>query len=569
MFLDLERDDGLKHLSADICIVGAGPAGITLATELMSLGLTICLAESGGLRDEGRTQRLYEGTSIGHPVWLTEGRHRIFGGSATRWGGRSAMMDPIDFETRGWIPNASWPIALDDVRRYYDRARKALNFDGPWLDDESTLALAGRTLPHFESTDITPYVWRFAPPERKGWVSRRLGLGPRRSYDWGAASRATLRQARDVSVVLHANLVDLDPAAEDGAIRTARFKALNGRSLEVGARLFVVCCSGIENARILLNLNTKLAGGLPGGDNIGRYFSQHPRGTILTLETGRAQSLRLQHDFNEFSGNGADAAHYQLGFALSEQAQRRHGLLNASAGMHYSSSSWSAGRRLRNAVKGRYYIYPGALRDVGRLILGIFPMLAVTWTKQVAGRQPLFPGGTISVVADLEQEPQSESRVTLSAERDPLGVPRTVVDWRISETERTTARKFAEAIAGELGRLGYGAARLAPWLTSGEPVREEHLASNYHLIGTTRMAATPETGVVDENARVFGVSNLYMAGSSVFATGGHANPTLTIIALTLRLADHLKSRLAALDGAGSEAPDRTAAFRLQRSGVPE
>jgi len=513
----------------------------------MNKGLKICLAESGGLKDEERTQSLYKGTSLGHPIRLTEGRHRVFGGSTTKWGGRSAMLDPIDFENRDWVQNSSWPITWAELEPYYERAKKAGNFGDLWLDDERALASIDKTLPTFETSEITPFVWRFASPDLHDTPSPRprIRLGARRSFDWRRAYRSLLKQAPDVSIVLHANLIDLDPSNESDAIRSARFKALNGRSLEINAKVFVICCSAIENARILLNLNPKLATALPSEDNIGRYFAQHPRGPILTVEANREESLRLQRAFNKFAVRDHQAVQYELGFALSEQAQRTHKLLNASAGLRYSASYWKAAKRLRDALESRSY-YSGAWGDVGQLFLGSFSLLSNIWTKYVTGAPPVFPGGTIKVVADLEQEPRRDSRVILSDDRDKLGVPRTVVDWRISEIERTTARKFAEAVADELHRLGLGKAKLEPWLTSNDPITEEHLAGNYHLIGTTRMAKTPEDGVVDENARVFGLSNLYVAGSSVFSTGGHANPTLTIVALAIRLADHLKDGLSVL-----------------------
>jgi choline dehydrogenase-like flavoprotein len=358
----------------------------------------------------------------------------------------------------------------------------------------------------------------------------------------GECHRSAFRRARDLKVVLHANLVKLEPAAQGEAIQVARFRALNGGSLDIAAKAFVLCCSAIENARILLNLNAGLQRALPGGDNIGRYFGQHPRGTILTVEADKAESLRLQRAINKYEVRGNRAVQYELGFALSERVQREHKLLNASAGLYYSSSEAEAAKRMRAALTSRR-CYRGVRRDLAQLSLNSLSMIRTLWRKYITGCQLYFPAGTIRVVADLEQEPRRDSRITLSAERDALGVPRAVVDWRISEIERATARKFAEAVAGELHRLGFGKATLEPWLTSNEPVTEDNLKGNYHLIGTTRMGRTSHDGVVDENARVFGLSNLYVAGSSIFSTGGHANPTLTIIALAIRLADHLNGVL--------------------------
>ena len=546
MLLDLQDPSAPLQFACDVLIVGAGPAGITIAKELSGSGLRVCLAEAGGWQEEADTHALYAGRSVGHPMDLEAGRHRLFGGSASNWGGRCAELDPIDFEARNWVAHSGWPIDLAELSPYYERAKIAGNFTNGWEDDAAGLASIGRSVPDFGSDEVLPYVWRSASRDMPiTWRSAlKFGYGPR--FDWGRSYRDVLVADDETFVVLHANLVALAGADDGSLLHEATFRSLNGHGLVVRARSFVLCCSGVENARIALNLPGPLRARLDPHGNLGRYFAQHPRGRILSVDTTRAQGRRLQKTFNIFARPPRFPVQYELGFALSEAAQRRHEVLNASAAFYYfarETSAWAAARRLRERLRARSFS-AAALGDVATLVRGSGAALKDAYKKYVSGFELMNPDPLAEVHIDLEQQPDPESRIRLDTATDPLGIPKVVVDWRISELERKTARVFAEGIGRVLKRLDLGEPVLADWLNSSEPLREEDLHGNYHFIGATRMAATPAEGVVDADCRAFGLENLYFAGASVFPTGGHANPTLTIVALAIRLADHLRAELA-------------------------
>jgi len=249
----------------------------------------------------------------------------------------------------------------------------------------------------------------------------------------------------------------------------------------------------------------------------------------------------LQRMFNTFHRPPWTPVEYEIGFALDPAFQRQNQLVNASAVLVYTPgerSAWSAIKRLKSMVRARR-VQPSALADSARAV-GRFPVGNLA-RRFLVGREVIHRDPVINVVIDLEQMPVRDSRIYLSNERDALGVPRIVVDWRISDIERRTAALFATTLRREFERLKLGTIRLADWLTSGKPLTDSDLAGNYHYIGATRMSVQPEQGVVDINAKVHGIDNLYVAGASIFPTGGHANPTLTIVALTLRLADHLRA----------------------------
>jgi choline dehydrogenase-like flavoprotein len=534
-----------ETLVFDVCLVGAGPAGITIADELIGSGLKVCLVESGGFHDDPETQALYLGESVGHPVAMDEGRYRLFGGSATRWTGRCATLDPIDFEARDWVKNSGWPISLESLEPYYARAKTANNFQDPWLPDDAVLASLGIRPPKFNERDINLYIWRFAAPDRKPSIWSNIAVG-RRYFDWGRAYRKKLAEDRNTHVILHANLTTFSPADDGSQIQAIRCSSLKGCSVEIKARIFVLCCGGIENVRILQNAPDKMLARINEFDNLGRYLMQHPRGSIATLYANAKFAGRLQRVFNNFLRPYRVPVQYEIGFAISEQAQRAYHILNASAVIRYEShpeSPWESGKRLREAAKAKT-VYSDMFRDMLNIVRGAEMVAANGYRRFFLGRELILKNPSISIVVDLEQAPNYESRITLSEKRDVLGMRQAKIDWKISELERTTARYFNKFIAQELEQLGFGRVRGANWLTSEEPVRDSELAGNYHFIGATRMSKDPTDGVVNADCRSHGVENLYISGSSVFPTGGHANPTLTIVALAIRLADHIRTRFA-------------------------
>ena len=545
MLFDLQDPACPLQFEVDVCVVGAGPAGITIAKELMASGLKVCLAEGGGWAEETETQALYGGTSVGHPMVLTEGRYRVFGGSGTRWAGKSVILDPIDFEKRSWVKNSGWPISLAALQPYYERAKKISNFQVPWLDDIEALASIGRKIPDFHTADIRPYVWRYASRDPPLTWKSYFSLGYKPNFDWARSYGTRLIRHSNIFVVLHANLTVMTGNNNSESIKDAFFQSLNGNVLQVRSKIFVLACSGIENARIALNLPESILARINRFDNVGRYFAQHPSGTILALSATKAQALELQRTFNTFFRPARYPSYYQLGFALSETAQRKHEILNGSVFVNYSASEnsgWAAARRLHDAIKRRKFSR-SAFYDIMYLVLNAGDTIDNAFKKCVSAFELIHPSPRIEAVINLEQEPNRESRIRLSHDVDALGVRRAEVDWRLSELERKSARFFAEALADLFQDLALGQAELASWLSGTRPLGERDLQGNYHFIGATRMASTPADGVVDENCRAYGVSNLFFAGTSVFPTGGHANPTLTIVALAIRLADHIRAEM--------------------------
>lgn len=520
-----------RELVGDLCIVGAGAAGLTLAAELAGDDLEIVLLEAGGLDPDPETQALYDLESLGHPVREEfMSRARYFGGSCNLWAGRCMRLRPAQLEGRDWVPGSAWPISPEELERWYPPAARILDLPpvdrfepGFW---EDALADGERAL--LADPELAPTVSLWAPRPKR----------------FGDAFRPPLSRARDVSIVLHANAVRLELDEDGRTVRNVQAATLDGRTLSIRARGYVLACGGLENARLLLASNDVQPRGIGNRhDRVGRYFMDHPRAVFGSVRLARAGAVRL------LGGRPLPDGRVQVGIGLSEETRRREGLLDHYATLESTYSQYTA-RTYESFVQAMKVLlrrgYAGRRRDVGRAKLGSIPELIYLlapreivphrlyrWYARL--RDALRPErGPVerTVVYFCEQPPDPESRVTLGRARDALGVPRLELRWRIGDEVAASLRRLEEILAARLRATGVG-----EHLPAGEGPR---FTDASHHMGTTRMSTDPRHGVVDPSCRVHGVENLWIAGSSVFPSAGHANPTLTIVALALRLADHLR-----------------------------
>ncbi len=546
MITDINQFADGASLAADVCIIGAGAAGLMIAREFLATSTQVVLVESGGWTTRDETQDLYNGEVTRPFRGLQAGRARVFGGTTTLWGGQCIPLDPIDFEARPWVEFSGWPITGHDLAPYYDRAKQRLEI-APEAFDE----------PVWQRFRLDPLD---LDPDRllatHGVFIRQPDLGQR--------FRAELAAAANVRVLLHANTVRLDTDASGTQIRRVVVRDLAGREGQIMAKRVVLCAGGIENARLLLLSDQAAAGkgGLNGPhvnglgnshDLVGRFLQDHPCGR--SAEIVSTNPRRLQDHWNMLYSR---RAHYLPKLALSEAAQRREQVLNCVGRLEYEyepGSGFQAARELITDIRaGRR---PLELRRKLAALGRGSPDLAVNgWRLMARGLSPATRPRRIYLEAFTEQAPMPDSRVMLGESRDALGLRRVKVDWRLDASVWKTLRVFTRHVQKEFTRLGLGEVRPADWLMQGEPPASALVAS-YHPAGTTRMARRPEEGVVDTNCQVFGVHGLYIAGSSVFPTSGAANPTLTLIAMALRLADRLRDELAQQAMAGAR-PDATA-----------
>jgi len=532
MHIDL-KGAAPASLRADVCVIGAGAAGITMARRLIGHGLSVLLIESGGLDHEAETARLNEGEIVGQDYYpLDQARLRFFGGTTAIWGGRCAELDPIDFARRSWVPHSGWPIGPEDIAPYYAEARAALGLPAAPPRAEA-LAASGVPLPAFDPDRVRTALWSF---------DERFG-------------RFTAESCRDLfehprcTIVTHATVREIVALPSASAIDHLDIATPGGRQLKARGQAYVLAAGGIENPRLLLASRSMVPAGLGNGhDLVGRFFMEHPHARGGRIVDGAAWTLLRAFGRKHRLGAATVAALLRPG----EAAQERLGLLNTSltiAGRRPTTLNESIGMRAYQKLKHDMAPTRGGRALWMRTKMLTHAVLSVTeparpWLLNRLGRLD------VALVVRAEQAPNSESRVTLSRdETDAAGVPRARLDWRTSPLDVDSVAGLVSLLGAELQRLGLGRVEAAPWLS--DPARawrtdaliSAHPIGGYHHIGTTRMAADPRRGVTDGEGRVHGIANLYVAGSSLFPTSGWANPTLSIVALAMRTGDCLHQAL--------------------------
>ena len=522
-FIDARRFDR-ADIETDICIVGAGAAGIAMACEFVGTRLRVALMESGGFTFRHGPQLLYRGRNIGLPSFsIAKSRLRRFGGSTTQWAGQCRPLDPIDFETRDWIPRSGWPFGREVLDPYYSRAQQVCSL-GPYDYRPETWKDADDGPLPIDSADLEARIYQFS-----------------QQPDFGIAYRDKLAKADNIDVLLNTNLVEIETQPPVHEISGLRFTTLGGRKLAVRARAYVLACGGIENPRLLLASNRVAKRGI-GNDHdlVGRHFMDHPFFFLGAFEPAESRFDRSFHVIEKYGALRVNAA-----FGLTEKRQREERLNGASVyfirrarsktfGSYFSPGGVAFARLIELA---RHSELPDGRmwRDIINATKGL-SAVAATVARQA--REAVRPDPVLVLRATVEPTPQPDSRIMLDEARDRLGVPRAKVDWRMSPDDQRGLDRLLDLMRTELPRMGLG--RIVDETTTREDGWHASMSGGKHHMGTTRMHADPRCGVVDPDCRVHGISNLFIAGSSVFPTAGYANPTLTIIALALRLADYLK-----------------------------
>jgi len=500
VILDLDAFAQQPHDEFDLCIVGGGAAGITLAREFAGRRARVCLLESGGLKLAGE-QALCAGETQGLPYpALVGARLRYLGGATNHWGGQSHPFEPDDFDRREWVPGSGWPIAHSEFARYLPRAHAVALVPPGSYDWEFLRRQAGFPPLPFDPQRYGDVVFRYARPATR----------------FGEVYQPPLRDAGNIVCVLRSTALRLVASENGSHVTHAEVASLSGQHVRVAARRFVVACGGIENSRLLLLSAGPGSRGLGNDlDQVGRYFMDHPRFEYRKVLLAKNARNALLAEGRRSIGNNA----FRIDFRLQPHVQREARILNHSL-----------------------LIEPEPPPD-NRFRAGVESLQAL-WADLTDPEDASLPydGVDYQLRVRLECAPRAENRVSLGSVRDAFGQPQVRLRLTLGEAERRTLAFVEQQLVSELGRSHLGRVHVDP----AEASREwPGLRWQYHHMGGTRMSLSPRDGVVDAGCRVHGIDNLYVAGSSVFPTSGHAHPTLNLIALTLRLADALKRELPA------------------------
>jgi len=564
-------------IEADLVIIGGGPAGLTIAREFFGTTTRVLVLESGRLKEEPAITRLNAVESIGEPsseaqqlkrndfhgknspTWSGAEqafgvRCRVLGGSSQAWFGKSAPFDPIDFAARDWVPHSGWPFGREALDPFLDRAAAVLDL-GPLHGDNLWEAMGvAPPQPPFDAELLKSFFWQFARSRLNKTDFMRFG------------PEFLTFDPPNVRVLLNATVTRIDTNAEGAAFEGLEISTIDGVRSRVRARACVLAASGVENPRLLLASNRVHRDGLGNQhDVVGRFLMDHPGARIGRFEAADTPAMLRRFGFFGLK-HGGRAHMYSHGIAPSEELQRRERLLNCAIYMledRAPNDPWDALRRLLSSRSKRPLAdvmavasSPGTLaKGVGmrlfdshlvpeRLkglvvdaLIDYFPNFVVR-EAEARGLPRKLAG--LHVDGITEQPPDPQSRITLSDRTDPLGLPIARVDWRIAEESRRTLVSLAKTASAEFARIGLPTPRLEDWVAE-DRIADSVIIDMGHTLGTTRMSETPKSGVVDATCRVHGVAGLYVAGGSVFPTSGHANPTLMILALAIRLADQLKA----------------------------
>lgn len=560
-----ELDDN-SAIAAELVIVGGGATGLTIARECASAGMDVLVLESG-LLDENGEHELLNTVDLAEPslsgfdqlkresfhgkqaeFWSAERqpygvRCRVLGGSTQAWAGKSSIFDEIDFQTRPWVEHSGWPCDKAELAPYLSRALAALNLcpaDPP---------------ARFGTGDLASYYWQFARSRLDRLDVMRMG------------KEFVADKPPAVRILLDATVTHIALDHSGGQVSSLEIASIAGKRAKVVARTVVLAASAIENARLLLASNDVHGTGIGNGrDNVGRYLVDHVGVTIGSIPEPHVAAMAQLFGFYGIR-HGGRSHMFMHGLALTPEVQEREHLLNASiyfAPQRADDDPWDAMKRLLRRKSGNVVrdltsiargssfiakgfgmtllaspVVPGVLKD--SIVNG-----AIRWSPNMVadefergGLPHKLTGLTLEAIS--EQAPCPDNRITLSDRTDRFGVPIAKVRWQVSQQERRTLRRLAELADTALKGSGLPRPELEEWAAGGFDQRVPAI-DMAHSMGTTRMSHDPASGVVDSNCRVHDVRNLYIAGGSVFPTGGHANPTLMMLACAIRLADHLSDQ---------------------------
>lgn len=510
MHLDARKLENNSFIEGDICIIGAGAAGISIALDWIGTNQKVILLEGGGFNYEAQMQDLYQGTTSGTDFPALFGsRLHYFGGTTGHWAGFCSTFDPIDFKKRSWVPNSGWPISKGDLEPYYEKAHEKIGL-GTYNYD---LEYWQKEIPNLhafplDKSVIWNKIWKFNPAR------------------FGNMYKEEIINAKNIHLYTYANAINLTANTPINTIEEVKITNHAGKIHTVKAKKFIMACGAIQNARLLLASNSQAKNGLGNNnDNVGRYFMEH-----IELESAKI------HFFNPFHTDL-----YQLDYeilnpkaelAITASVQEREKILNGTSSFRFEEDE------SEERIQTRIASFPDEvlrqkLKENSR-----------NWQQAIHTPQKGKTHNTYVLQVRVEQSPNPNSRISLIQEKDAFGVPRVNVNWDLTELEKRSIRTIHTIIGKQIAMNGLGRVKLMEYLEDPNDMTfPENTHGGNHHMGTTRMHHDPKKGVVNENCQVHGISNLFVAGSACFPTAGSPNPTLTIVALSLRLSDYLKKNI--------------------------
>ncbi|MBJ3774116.1 FAD-dependent oxidoreductase [Acuticoccus mangrovi] len=513
-FADARTIETGTTIDADVCIIGTGAAGITIARALANGPQKVVMLETGGLNYDAAVAALGDIDVIGRPYPGGASRLRYLGGSTNHWGGQCAPLDPIVFGPRPWMGDAEWPVDYADLEPYYRAAHKVIGLGE--YEYEPAEVLKNTPFAVMDFTDGGPV---------------RTSISRYHRQRFGLAYAADLNAAPNVFVYLYATVTSFYRGDTGDAATHVTVATLAGNSFTVRATRFVLATGGIENARLLLDSNGQQAAGFGNGSGlVGRYFMEHVAyANGVVVPKNFKPGFDVYFDEQRLDDPTGDDVRIRAHLTLSPEATRALEVPRFRAELRRYSELRLALKHVRDFNFGFGDVWD-VMQEPGAI-----------WDALVNGEPPPDVGAFI-LANYVEQIPNPASRITLSSTRNALGQHIAAMDWRLTRADEDGIKLAHRVIAHEIGRSDFGRFRYD--MLEDEDAILDGAYGGFHHMGTTRMGTDPKASVVDTDCRMHEAPNVYIAGSSLYPSAGWPNPTLTLVALAARLADHLKEEVA-------------------------
>lgn len=516
MHIDARKLPANSTIQGDICIIGTGPAGLSMAMDWMKTPYKVILLEAGGFEFDDNIQDILKGENTGQRYYpLRSTRLAQFGGTSGHWAGMCSTFDDIDFEKRDWVPDSEWPITRSDLDVYYEKAHEPLKL-GPY---EYDMAYWQKQAPNMNTFPLDEKViWN------KTWQLSNVASW--KSGGFKPAYKDTIIQSSNIHLYTYATVVNIVANEPINSIQEVLVKTTTNSTYKVRAKHFVLAMGAIQNARMLLACNQQAKNGL-GNDNdlVGRYFMEH-------LEVDTAEMWLLKPFPSDLYTWNANLMLWNE-LAINKEVQRKEKILNGTCGLMPTT--------LARFMQPRIDEWQN--EDPRKSADNMFK----NWDDAEEKSKTISQGAitrAFTFQTRMEQAPNPNSRVTLSDKRDAFGVPLANLNWALTALDKRSLRRINQIMAREAGEAGIARIKLFDFLVDeNDDSFPKSTNGGWHHMGTTRMGSTPKQGVVDIHCQVHGISNLHVAGSGCYVTAGAPNPTLTLVAFALRLSDRLKERM--------------------------
>jgi len=508
-FIDFNTSFDTDISSYDFTIIGAGAAGIFLSLLLAKKDKKVLVIETGHYSEDEQRQDLnvilQTGKKLTASVW---GRKRAIGGTTIRWGGQSLPFDEHVFSKKDWIKNSGWPISYDDLKEHYREANKFMKIDTlNYREDIFKLFKIKKLFPDDEVFDQHFSKFASEPNFRKLYA----------------------KELDKYVTILYNAVVTTIHANNENVIDKILLTNFNSQERWINVNKLIIACGTIESVRLLLASNKSEPQGLGGGSGwLGKAFMEHPCITVGSISAN--ENFKLQSIFNTKIHKGKK---FSVRFSLNEDIQEMQKLVNASLSLmfFYKQESLDPYIEVKKIAQNKNIKgFSSILKNMPAYIqtLYAYSIRKFIYKHKASGRAVLM----------LEQEPLEDSSITLSDEKDKLGMPKVNLDWRISRVTWETALYISNYFKKAFEDSTLGTLHLEEYMKSGNDNWENYLSDVVHHMGGARMSEDSVTGVVDKNLKVWGIENLFVCSCAVFPTSSHSNPTLTLLALTSRLANH-------------------------------